>query len=186
MTEKKQVRSTSPSLVGKEVYLRPTTADDAANAHYWFLQSEPQSMSGHPLPLMTAAEAAEAFKKNEKSPERQSFTIVREEDNIPVGTISFFNHNPLNRSAELGILIDPDERKNGFGSEALKILIKYLFKHRGLNKVYARTPAYNTGAVKLLESLGFKRDATLRNHRFYDGEFHDELIYSLLLFEWSG
>ncbi|MEW5995345.1 MAG: GNAT family protein, partial [Candidatus Zixiibacteriota bacterium] len=83
----------------------------------------------------------------------------------------------------LGVIIDPDERKKGYGKEALQILGRYLFSHRGLNKVYAQTAAFNEGAVALLESLGFKRDATLRNHYFYDGEFHAGYIYSLLAYE---
>jgi len=37
--------------------------------------------------------------------------------------------------------------------------------------------------VKLLETLGFKKDAVLRDHYFYNGEFHNGFIYSLLLFE---
>ena len=174
---------TQPSLVGKTVYLRPETAEDVINHHFWFTQSEPQSMTVHPLPFMSAPEATERFKKSEKSPYSQAFAIVSTKENQPVGKVSFFNYNDVNRSAELGILIDPDERTKGYALEAFQILITYLFKYRNLNKVYAETAEFNTGTVKLLESLGFHKDGTLRQHHYYNGEYHNKYVFSLIRFE---
>ena len=183
MKDKKTAFPTQPSLVGDHVYLRPATADDAANAHIWFILSEPQAQGCQPLPFRTASEVAEAFKKKEAAADRQAFAIVRKQDKTLVGKITFYDLNTLNRSAGLGLLIDPDERRKGYAADALRVLIRYLFRYRGLNKVYAQTAEFNAGAVKLLESLGFKKDACLRDHHFYNGEFHDTFIYSLLLFE---
>ncbi|RKX19168.1 MAG: N-acetyltransferase, partial [Candidatus Zixiibacteriota bacterium] len=54
-----------------------------------------------------------------------------------------------------------------------------------LNKVYAQTASFNKGSIKLLESLEFKLDGTLRQHHFYKGQFHNDLLYSLLKFEYG-
>lgn len=183
MVKDKKEYPTPPSLVGKEIYLRPAVAEDMADFQHWFLQSEPQSMSGHPIPILTPEEAVERFKNRKISENEQSFVIVRAKDNQPLGIIRFFNLNSLNRSAELGILIDPGERNNGYASEALKLLITYLFKFRNLNKVYAETADFNSGSIRLLESVGFKLDGRLRNHHYFNDEFHDKLNYSLLRFE---
>lgn len=183
MAEKEKPLPTPPSLIGKNIYLRPSTAQDAANIHYWFVQSEPQLQSCQPLPYHTMAEVTRAAEAAEKSPDRQCFAIVRKEDDVVVGQVSFFNYNPLNRSAEMGLLIDPDQRKEGYGSEAARVLIRHLFRFRDLNKVYCHTADFNESAVALLESLGFKNDGVLRSHHFCDGEYHDQLIYSLLRFE---
>lgn len=183
MPDKKTKFPTSPSLVGTKIYLRPGTAEDAANWQYWFLHSEPQAMSCSPLPLLTPLEASERFKGKEKSTSEQRFAVIRKDDQVLVGEVAFFNYNPLNRSAELGLLIDPEERKKGFGKEAAQLLCRYLFKYRGLNKISAQTAVHNEAAIKLLESLAFKKEASLRDHYFYNGEFHNAYIYSLLLFE---
>ncbi len=183
MVDKKAKYPTQPSLVGTKVYLRPGTAEDAANWRYWTLQSEPQAISCSPVPFLTPSEASEKFKSKEKSTSEQRFAVVKKDDQIPVGEVAFFNYNSLNRSAELGLLIDPDERKKGYGKEATQVLCRHLFKYRGLNKVYAQTASFNEAAIKLLETLSFKRDADLRDHYFYDSEFHNGVIYSLLLFE---
>ena len=183
MNDKKNKFPTQPSLVGKTVYLRPSTAEDTANVQMWKIQQEPQSMTCRPLPFTTAADAVDAHKRAEKSPDRQWFSIVRQKDKMLVGQISFFDFNALNRSAELGIVVDPDEQKKNLGFEAMKLLIAYLFKYRDFNKVYAHTAEFNKGAVKLLEKLSFKQDGVLRDHHFYQGEFHNDLVYSLLRFE---
>ncbi len=184
MAEKKNL-TTQPALIGNKVYLRPATAEDVANTYHWFLLGDPSSMTCRPLTVNTAAESAEAYKKAERSPDRQLFMVVRKKDNVPVGQIRFFDLNNLNRSAELGLLVDPDEQKKGVGSEAVKILCEYLFATRGLNKVYAQTGSFNAGAKALLESADFKLDGTLRRHYFYKGEYHDGLIYSLLAYEFG-
>jgi len=183
MLDKKHKFPTSPALVGTKIYLRPATAEDAANRQHWFLQGEPQTLNSSPFLFLTPAEASERFKSKEKSTSEQRFAVVRKDDHVPIGEVAFFNYNSLNRSAELGLLIDPEEREKGYGKEATQLLCRYLFKHRGLNKVYARTAAFNEAVVKLLETLGFKKDAVLRDHYFYNGEFHNGFIYSLLLFE---
>jgi len=170
-----------PSLIGKKVYLRPTTSTDIESVYLWTVKSEPQSMSCHPYVLRTMAETVEAFKARTHTDRDEHFTICRLKDKVPVGRIHFFGLNNLNRSAELGLLVDPDERKKGYGSQAIRLLTDYLFDYRGLYKVHAQTAAFNKSAIKLLESLGFHKDGTLRSHYFYNQGFHDGLIYSLLL-----
>lgn len=182
-TKKGSSPPTIASLTGEKIFLRPASADDIANAHFWFTMSDPHSQTCRPLKLKSAGEAVEAFKKKADNPNRQTFAIVDIDSKTLLGKIAYFDYNPLNRSAEFGILIDPDQRQKGIASDALKTLVTYLFKFRGLNKVYAQTGEFNAGAIKLMESLGFKRDATLRDHYYYDGNFHKGYIYSLLLFE---
>lgn len=185
MAEKKIVPA-DPELVGKKIYLRPITPDDMASVHHWRVLSSFQTLSCRPTLFMTPAEAAERFKKSdEKHPYNQRFAVVRIEDNLLVGNIHVFDHNPLNRSVELGAIIDPDYQHKGYATEALHLVTRYLFRHRGLNKVHAQTAAFNRNAIKLLEGLGFKRDAVLRDHYFHNGEFHVGYIFSLLQFEFE-
>lgn len=183
MADKKKSFPTSPSLVGDKVFLRPATPEDEANTFHWTLLSDPQSQTCRPWVFSTASEVAERFKKAEKDPSRQRFMVLRKNDMTPVARVTYFDLNTLNRTAELGLVVDPDERRKGYGADALRVLIRYLFKYRGLNKVYAQTAQFNTQAIALVESLGLKKDATLRDHYFYGGEFHHGFIYSLLQFE---
>lgn len=183
MTARDKKILTRPSLIGKNIYLRSATAEDIANTHHWSAQCDPDALSCRPVPFRSAAEASAAYKTRETRTDRQRFMIVRKKDHIPVGHVVFFDLNTLNRSAELGLLVDPDEQKHGYGTEAIKILCRYLFQYRGLNKVYLQTAEFNKGMIKTAEKLGFRKDATLRDHYYYRDEFHAGLIYSLLRFE---
>lgn len=185
MSSDKKPLPTSPALTGKKVYLRPTTTEDMVNIQYWFLQSEPQTQVSYPLRFKTVAEAAEEFRIANKTADRESFTIVSTKTNVPIGRVTYYNYNSLNRSAALSVLIDPDERKKGFATQAVKLLVGYLFKYRDLNKVYADIPDFNKAGKKLMESLAFKKDGTLRGEYIIDGDQHARLIYSLMRFEWE-
>jgi len=174
---------TSPSLVGKKIYLRPTVADDYREIQQWRLASDIQLISCHYYRMKSPEEMAESFRQKEKSEDGGSFVIVAKDDHRLLGQINFFHLNMLNRSAELGYIIAPDEREQGYAKESLKLIIRYLFNEVNLNKVYAQTASFNKASVKLLEALDFQLDGTLRQHHFYQGNFHDDFIYSLLKFE---
>jgi len=180
MPDKKKPILTEPSLIGKKLYLRPATAEDIANTYHWLVLSDPNYISFEPTVFSTAAEAAEAFKKQERSTNQQQFTVVRQKDNTPVGLAHFFGLNTHNHSARIDLLIDPDERKKGYGLEAINILYGYLFNIRGLNKVYTFTAEYNKEGIKLLKKAGFKKDGTLRHQYLYKREFRDGFVYSRL------
>ena len=183
MAKEKKEYSAQPSFIGDKIYLRPETVDDAKRHLDWFLKSEPHSMTVHPLTFTNEADIIDRFKKPVKSPYKQAFAIIRKDDDLHIGKISFFNYNDVNRSAELGLLVDPACRKRGYGKEALQLLISFLFDFRNLNKVYAETAEFNTPTVQLLESLGFHKDGTLRQHHYFNGEYYGKFVYSLLRFE---
>jgi RimJ/RimL family protein N-acetyltransferase len=170
-------------LVGDKVYLRAAVPEDIIDAHHWLTQSDPDSIYPHISRLVSPTEAAEIYRRQDKNELDLTLMIIKKADDEPVGLISTSNFNPLNRSSEITVLIDPDKRRKGLGKDALKTLSKYLFFQRGLNRVYAQFGDFNKPALKLFDSVGYKQDGTLRQHHFYKGEFHNSLVYSLLRFE---
>ena len=174
---------THPALLGEKVFLRAAVPDDIIDAHFWLTQSDPDAIFPFISRLVSPAEAAESFRRREKSEMDLSLMIIKKAEEEPVGIISTTNFNPLNRSAEINVIIDPEKRRKGHGRDALKTLSKYLFFQRGLNKVSAQVGSFNTPGTKLFDSVGFKLDGKLRQNHFYKGEFHDTLVYSLLRFE---
>jgi len=172
-----------PSMVGKKLYLKPATASDVENTYHWYLMSDPQSTSPTALAFQTPSEAADAFRNLERSTTRERLMIILRNDKTPVGWIDFLNLNPHNQSAELELVIDPDERKKGYGLEATELMCEYLFECRDLNKVYVHTAEYNKGMIALLKKAGFQKDGIIRHHYLYQREFHNGVIYSLLRFE---
>lgn len=98
----------------------------------------------------------------------------------PIGKISFSDYNSRNRSVEIGYSLLPAFRNHGYMTSALKLLISYVFENTDINKVYAQTASFNDSSIKLLENLGFFRDACLREHHEQNGLLYSDFIYSIL------
>jgi RimJ/RimL family protein N-acetyltransferase len=178
----KKTYSTRDSLVGKEIFLKPITLDDALQVEKWRLESDPEALNSQPQ-VFSAKSEIEAKLKEKPSINEQSFSICRKDDSMLLGEVRFYKYNPLNRSAEISIIVDPQDRESGYAKDALATMISYLFRFRDLNKVYSYTPESNEGAVAMFKSLNFEQDGALRDHHFYDGAFSRVLIFSLLRFQ---
>jgi len=57
--------------------------------------------------------------------------------------------------------------------------VDYGFKNFDITRIYARPYPHNLASQKLLEKVGFKKEAVLKNAFFKNGEYLDELIYSI-------
>lgn len=182
----RQVPFTAPSLVGRNVFLRPASPEDIANTQHWLLTSEPQALVPEAVLIESAGGASDSFKKEQTDPSRQLFMAVRGKDNQPVARVWYCQLNNQNRSAQVDILVDPEERRKGHGAEALKILCRHLFEQRGLNRIYAYAAKDNHAGVALLDKAGFSREGTLRQYFYYNGEYHDAVLSAVMRYEYGG
>lgn len=104
--------------------------------------------------------------------EKESFNIV--------GMISFSDFNWPNRRAMLGIAIDKNYQRKGFGTEATELLIDYGFKNLQLHKICLEVYDFNKNAIKMYKRLGFKKEGHYKKHSFKDGEYVDLIFMSLI------
>lgn len=102
-----------------------------------------------------------------------------------VGVISLEGHNKDLRVAEIGIWIDPEFHRNGYGSEAAELIIEYGFNELNHHKITARAHAENEGSNKIWQNLGFEQEGELREQAFREGKFCDVNLYGLLRKEWN-
>lgn len=73
-----------------------------------------------------------------------------------VGTIDFYDFDPNNRRAGVGILIDKNFRNKGYASAALERMIDYGFQVLNLNQIFAQVAETNVASMKLFEKFGFQ------------------------------
>lgn len=115
------------------------------------------------------------------SKDNNAFAIIEKETQSVIGNISLFSINNAARHCEVGIFIGNKKyRSNGFGAEALKLILNYGFNQLNLKSVNLRVFSYNTAAIKCYEKVGFKHAGRIRQTRFYNGDYHDEVIMDLL------
>jgi GNAT superfamily N-acetyltransferase len=87
---------------------------------------------------------------------------------------------PTAFSWAIGIGLAPEFRGRGYGSEAQRLLARYLFAHTQVNRIEATTEITNVAEQRALEKAGFTREGILRGTTFRQGRWHDQVIYSVL------
>ncbi len=105
-------------------------------------------------------------------------------DGDPVGFVWLFGIDDAMGRAELGYWIAPDEQGQGYATETADLAVTHAFDGRRLHRVLARVFEWNDASRRVLEKLGFRREGTLRDHYFVDGEYVDAYLYGLLAGEW--
>ncbi len=86
------------------------------------------------------------------------------------------------RMVEVGYTIAPEYQRNGYATEALRLLMKTIFKEHKVHKVLAYVDVRNPSSARVLEKLGFKQEGRFRQH-FYDKEtdtWVDEIQFAYL------
>jgi RimJ/RimL family protein N-acetyltransferase len=81
---------------------------------------------------------------------------------------------------------DRQERRKGYGSEALGLLLRYAFHELNFYRLSAEIAGYNPGARGLFEKAGFIEEVNRRQALSRDGRDWDILLYGLLSQEWNG
>jgi len=100
----------------------------------------------------------------------------------PVGEISWrkVQTGPTAFAWAIGIGLAAEFRGRGYGSEAQRLLVRYLFAHTQVNRIEATTEITNVAEQRALEKAGFTREGVLRGTTFRQGRWHDQVIYSVL------
>ena len=96
------------------------------------------------------------------------------------GTCGFWRWNKQNRCSEIGYEMAPEFWGRGLMVEALGPILRFGFTQMELHRVEATIDPENQASRRVLEKIGFKRDALMRENWFYDGKFTDSAIYGLL------
>lgn len=81
---------------------------------------------------------------------------------------------------EIGILLLPGYRSKGYGTNAQRLLVDYLFATTPANRIEATTEIDNLAEHRSLEKAGFVREGVLRGRGFVRGQWRDGLMYSRL------
>ena len=171
-------------LVGDGIYLSPRNAEDAEIFTEWMNDFETTDYIGRSAGVVTL----EGEKKYlENSNNETSFFIVTLEDDKLIGTVSLEKVNHINRCATLGIFIgDKDYRNNGYGTEAIRLILEFGFKYLNLKNIKLDLMEFNERALKCYTKCGFKEYGRRRKCRFIDGMYYDAIEMDILDEEFTG
>lgn len=87
--------------------------------------------------------------------------------------------DPVNKTAEMGLLINPAQHKKGYGSAVVKELLRMAFEDFNLNCIFIEVILSGTGNISFWEKQGFVTEGQLRARHFKNGQYYDSKIGSV-------
>ena len=110
--------------------------------------------------------------------------VIEKKDGTKIGFIAHYCVQPTGLM-EIGYVIIPSERRKGYGTEAVQIMVDYLFLSKDVVRIQAVTDVRNKASQKVLEKTGFKKEGVLRKVGYVRGKWADACTYSILREEWK-
>ena len=168
-------------LVGEKCYLSPLTPEDAERSTQWDNDLEVALPLGDEAWTPTGLEGtreqiAEALRQH-----AHLFGIVDLASDELIGRCVLFQVDHVNRSAMMGIVIgEKGYWGQGYGREAIRLLLDYAFNLLNLNSIMLGTFSFNERALRCYRAVGFReigrrRQARIVGDRRYDAVFMDIL-----------
>jgi RimJ/RimL family protein N-acetyltransferase len=172
---------------GQRLRLRPIRRDDLPILRTWFDDPETMRYWGVPSPLVVEDQFEEDLKGRFARFDDAGNFLIELLDGTPIGRIGYERLDPQTRSAKVLILIGvPEARGQGYGTEAMATLLRYLFHQRNLHRVSLTVFAWNERAIRSYEKVGFVVEGKLRDDQFFDGRYHDSIVMSILRDEFDA
>ncbi len=114
------------------------------------------------------------YKSKKRIFQRKIYKIENLE-NIMVGFITIKNINWATKTAEMGIVFDPNNLCSGYGSAGMYQIFKEFFVNQNMNRLYLRVAGFNKRAHHTYKKVGFVE------YKRVEEPFENQQINSLLV-----
>lgn len=120
------------------------------------------------------------------TPANHFFSIRTLDDNRLLGDINLdVINNWGSRNSFVGIGInDREDWSKGYGTDAMKLILRFAFTELNLNRVTLTVFEYNPRAIRSYEKAGFRHEGRMRKALLRDGKRWDMLYMGILRTDW--
>lgn len=175
---------TGDVLRGEKVVLRGIEREDLPRL--WALRNDAELeglVHGAPLPRSLAQLEGE-FDREGGAAGGDATKFVIEAAGAVIGRCDLFAFDELARTCRLGITLNRDHWGQGYGRDAVRVLLRYAFRDRNLNRVWLDVLADNTRAIRAYRASGLVEEGRLRQHAWHDGAYKDVVVMGVLRDAW--
>jgi RimJ/RimL family protein N-acetyltransferase len=112
------------------------------------------------------------------------FVIIEKETQKIVGDLGIHFFDSDNKQVEIGCTLNKNFQNKGYAAESVKRVIDYLFKELNKHRVIASIDPDNKSSIRLVERIGFRKEAHFVESLCINGKWVDDLIYALIEKDW--
>jgi RimJ/RimL family protein N-acetyltransferase len=172
-----------PVLRGKLVVLRPPRMEEAAEAARWF--DDIEVTFGLLFRNPPSLEEEQRWIRDQAA-DRSTVVWFIEHEGRAVGSLALVQIDWVDLHAKTGTMIaDKSLWGKGLATEAMQLRTRYAFTQLPLRKLHSSYFAGNEGSWKAQQRSGYREVGRLREHRFRDGAWVDEIITEVLRSDWE-
>lgn len=167
---------------GEKIFLSSFRNDEDAIKLYtrWINDNEVTEFVGYNAKVTSFAREKELMDNTAKDTSRHHFSIIEKESYKLIGTCSIKPERG-GVSCSLGILIgDKDSWNKGYGTEVIKLLIKFAFEELRVHRVGLTLDGGNERAHKCYLKAGLKDCGVCHETIFRRGEYFDMIYMEIL------
>lgn len=116
-----------------------------------------------------------------RQPEEDRFQLAIEalDGRQLVGALSTTETSRRAGRFSFGIGLGREFHRRGYATDAIRILLRFMFRERRYHKAEVGIYASNQASIALHERLGFQHEGRLRDHEFLDGRYEDMVLMGL-------
>ncbi|MFR0772724.1 MAG: GNAT family N-acetyltransferase [Alistipes finegoldii] len=171
------------NLEGRTTRLRALEPGDIDLMYAWENDTAVWSVSGTLAPF--SRHTLERFIQEQQFDifqTRQQRLVIETLGGIPVGALDFFELDPINRRAGIGILIHDDAlRGKGYASDAVETACRYAREVLNLHQLWCNVGADNEASLRLFRSAGFAEVGVKRDWLWRPDGYGDEILLQKIL-----
>jgi RimJ/RimL family protein N-acetyltransferase len=174
-------------LTGHKTLLRALTREDLPRLCQFNNAVEVEVAGGGDPPRPQSLARLEAeYEANISKGGRDGTGFAIEADGDLIGQCALFEFDEVARTCSLGITIgDPQYWGRGYGTDAVRVLLDYGFRHLNLHRVWLAVNGSNARALGAYHKCGFVEEGRLRSHVWSDGQYVDLVYMGILRGEWE-
>jgi RimJ/RimL family protein N-acetyltransferase len=177
-----------PTLVGQRVVLRPFRPDDVEAMGAVLADPDVLRLTGS---VTTTAEIEAAvpelddrtrrwYSSRAAQADRLDLAIVDRASGRCVGEVVLNELRPEQDACNLRILVGPEGRDRGLGSEAVRLVLDHAFATTDLHRISLDVQADNVRARRAYAGAGFRVEGLLRDEHTFDGVRSDTVLMAVL------
>jgi ribosomal-protein-alanine N-acetyltransferase len=177
-----------PVLNGPRVRLRPVGDGDLTALYRWYNDAEVVApFDRFAIDDFTSFQHAVAAAPDDPRSQAPRFVVeLLSEPGRVLGMVGYYASHPVLELTDVWyVLGDTAARGKGYGSEAVGLLVNFLFERQEIGRVGATCDVENIASAKLVEKLGFQREGTLRSALFHHARWHDVAVYGVTRAQWA-
>lgn len=111
--------------------------------------------------------------------DKRFLVVEATRERVVAGSVSVSSASSRHGRFSFGIGLGSAHRRKGYGTEAVRLLLRFYFAELRYQKCDTGIYAYNEASLRMHEKLGFQVEGRIRRAVFTNGAFHDEILVGI-------